>query len=302
MELEKLHFVVLAKRESIMDAGCFHGNKSIHRIQWPVSTYARKLAVPLHYRNLLLWSTKHYFSQDCWKMIDVIGYSNNEPVMEIIETGEGITEEIITDATMFLEKDNQLFVLSLDGKSCPITSLYIESYVSDTNGLNDLVRDLQKFMLSNNIYRNQVINFDGNIRFHKHRGLVNNNHQGDLHLDTLCQKIIASTIDYKDSPIIGIPVKHCMLMQVNTNAMWSILNEMVPKLEGMTRILINIALVTPVFIDDIYSLATDLTPSVVLLYDPTGPSSKGMDLPKLLAIVGKTDKSKGIYTVAMSCT
>ena len=132
-------------------------NRFLGEKSWVAETYTTKW----YYGNLLAWTVKCVIKSRGWKIMSVLGYSLDEPVIRDIQTDYTKFESCVLDGQFLLEKNNIRLIIILGASN----SVQIEGGEKHHRLVKSFIRSIGDFLNKHNFYRGKNLNFNGGISF-----------------------------------------------------------------------------------------------------------------------------------------
>jgi hypothetical protein len=274
------------------------------------------LVVPQYYSGLLSWSLTTHIKEDGWQIVRTEGYEKNKhPIYHRVDVSKSITLTLLFQGVLVLEKDSNVLVVSLD--CCPYppgpARLVVtgpKRIVAVVEGFKDAV---EKISVERNFYRGGKISFYGTIDFID----IPDKSWDDLVLDQVTRdRLWDNTVGFlfnrKRLKQYGLPGKRGVLMcgAPGTGKTLACKGIMAAS-EGITCITTKSeAIEHPAYLEALYELAQDLSPSIVLIEDldlicqerELSHYMRGSALLELLSVLDGVEECEGVVTIGTTNT
>jgi cell division protease FtsH len=132
-------------------------NRFLGEKSWVAETYTTRW----YYGNLLAWTVKCVIKSRGWKIMSVLGYSLDEPVIRDIQTDYTKFESCVLDGQFLLEKNNIRLIIILGASN----AVQIEAGEKHHRLVKSFIRSIGDFLNKHNFYRGKNLNFNGGISF-----------------------------------------------------------------------------------------------------------------------------------------
>jgi cell division protease FtsH len=264
--------------------------------------------LPKYYGGLLIWALYQYLTRKDWKIVDILGCTQLEPVYAEVNTGN---EKLIlpVDGQMLIEKGNDRVSITVDINPGWRGSVQLEGPAEKQSEISQFVTDVMTIADKENFYRGKKIEFTGQIDF---LDVIDKNWDSIV-LDTETKADIkANTVGFlKQSEHwtqYGIPAKRGILLSGEPGTGKTIIcKALMSEADGITCINTNgYALDRDNYVTELYELADNLSPSIVFIedIDLIGQNrmefgyQRGSALLALLSVLDGVEEQKKIVTVA----
>jgi cell division protease FtsH len=264
--------------------------------------------LPKYYGGLLIWALNQYLKRKDWKIVNILGYREPEPVYAEVNTGSEKLN-LLVDGQMLIEKGNDHISITVDINPGWRGSIQLAGLAEKKQEIAQFTIDVITIAGKENFYRGKKIEFTGRIDF---LDVVDKNWD-NIVLDTETKADIkANTVGFlKQSEQwtqYGIPSKRGILLAGEPGTGKTIIcKALMTDADGITCISTNgYALDSDNYLTELYELADDLSPSIVFIedIDLIGQNrvefgyQRGSALLALLAVLDGVEEQKKIVTVA----
>jgi cell division protease FtsH len=265
---------------------------------------------PVYYGLLLAWSINKHLDDGKWAIISALGYRNPEPTYMPVDVDYGEKEDALLNGQLLVEKGDTKLVITIDIVPGMNNHIQVDSHIDNDSKSKDFIKEIEKVADSHNFYRGkQVEFFSEGFRF--------------LDVETRCwdtividdgirEEILANTIGFlnnKDTWIdYNMPLKRgVMLVGEPGTGKTAVCKAVMSQAENITCIITNSNYFDhPGYVDDLYEVAQDLSPTIVFLddIDLIGHDrvafgySRGTTLLALFAKLDGIEDNKEVVTVA----
>jgi cell division protease FtsH len=261
--------------------------------------------LPKYYGGLLIWALYQYLKRKDWKIVDILGCTQLEPVYAEVNTGK---EKLIlpADGQMLIEKGNDRVSITVDINPGWRGSVQLECPAEKESEISQFVTDVMTIADKENFYRGKKIEFTGQIDFLD----IIDKSWGTIILDTETKTDIkANTVGFlKQSEQwaqYGIPAKRGILLSGEPGTGKTIIcKALMSEADGITCINTNgYAVDRANYVTELYELADNLSPSIVFIEDIDLIGQNRMEFgyqrgSALLAVLDGVEERKKIVTVA----
>lgn len=224
---------------------------------------------PAYYGELLIWALMQYLKRNDWKIADTLGYRLPEPVYVDLNM-ENEKLNLLVSGQILVEKEKDRYTITVDANPILRGSVQIEGPAEKKQEMEDLIASVMTIADKENIYRGKKLEFSGQIRFLD----VKERKWDTVVLDeAIKSEIKANSIDFLRQSErwvqYGIPVKRGILLCGAPGTGKTIVcKALMSAAEGITCITTNAyALATGGYITQLFELAEDLSPSIVIIED-----------------------------------
>ena len=264
--------------------------------------------MPKYYGGLLIWALYQYLQRKDWKIVDILGYREPEPVYAEVNTGSGKLN-LLVDGQMLIEKGNDRISITVDINPGWRGSIQLAGLAEKKQEIAQFTIDVITIAGKENFYRGKKIEFTGRIDFLD----VMDKNWDSIVLDTETKADIkANTVGFlkksEQWTQYGIPSKRGILLSGEPGTGKTIIcKALMTDADGITCISTNgYALDSDNYLTELYELADDLSPSIVFIedIDLIGQNrvefgyQRGSALLALLAVLDGVEERKKIVTVA----
>jgi cell division protease FtsH len=222
------------------------------------------------YRKLLAWTVRNFIASKGWKVVTIQGYSRPEPVYNDVQTDYEKSENCLFDGQYLLEKDNIRLVVSLIDSDRSGYTVQLEAGEGRCDQIRELLGEIKESFNKNNFYRGKKLFFKGDLSFIK----VGKRDWDSVILDpAMKNEIRRNTIGFlKDLPKwekYGIPAKRGIILAGEPGTgKTTVFKALMSEAENITCITTGaFGLPHDGYISDIFSIAQDLSPSMVFIED-----------------------------------
>ncbi|GAG28674.1 unnamed protein product, partial [marine sediment metagenome] len=221
---------------------------------------------PSYYGLLLAWATKCVTASPGFKAISVLGLNFTEPFFRDVPTDYEAHESCLISGLMLVEREGIRMVITFDGPG------YIQVLASEESQkeVKKLVEDIKEYMNEHNFYRGKRISLSSRISFL-------NAEQRDwdsIVLDTdMKNSIRLNTIGFLKNVArvqeFGIPPKRGIILAGDPGTGKTIIcKALMSEADNITCITTGAyGELSANYISDLYSLAQDLSPSIIFIED-----------------------------------
>ena len=270
-------------------------------------TYATGM-LPRYYGELLAWALYQNIKRKDWKIINILGYREPEPIYDEVNTGDEKLQLII-GGQILVENDNDRISITVDINPRCRASVQIEGPEEHKQVIDQFVEDTMTIAKNENFYRGKKIEFAGLIHF---LDIKDKTWDSVVLDDETKAEIKSNTVGFlKQSERwlqYGIPAKRGILLSGEPGTGKTIIcKALMSETEGITCITTNgYALEADDYLTELYELADDLSPTIVFIedIDLIGQNrmefgyQRGSALVALLAVLDGVEEQKKIVTVA----
>jgi cell division protease FtsH len=264
---------------------------------------------PRYYGELLIWSLHRYMELEGWGVVTALGYRNPEPVYIDINSGEGASRNLLRDGVLFIKKGDDHLTVTADVTLRSYNSVLICGQVCNKEKILEFSKGIETIVSEQNFYRGGKLEFAGRIRFLE---LPARNWE-DVVLDAgIKREIRANTIGFLANRErlagYGIPSKRGVLLVGDPGTGKTLVcKALMAEAKGITFILAHAyALDADEYLTELYELAQDLSPTIVLIEDIDFITqnrvelgySRGPALLSLLSALDGVEEHHEIVTVA----
>jgi len=222
------------------------------------------------YRKLLAWTVKNFIASGGWNVVTIQGYSRSEPVYNDVPTDYEKSENCLFDGQYLIEKENIRMVVSLIDSDRSGYTLQMEAGEQCHNQIRELLGEIKESFKQNNFYRGKKLFFKGDLSFIK----VGHRDWDSVILDpSMKNEIRRNTIGFlQDLPKwekYGIPAKRGIILAGEPGTgKTTVFKALMSEAENITCITTGaFGLPHEGYISDIFSIAQDLSPSMVFIED-----------------------------------
>lgn len=259
-----------------------------------------------YYGELLAWTIKCITISPGWETISVHGHAFAEPLFSDIPTDYTSHESCLVDGLMLLKKEAVRLVVTFKG----VGLVQVEAGSEDHEAVTKLVQAIKDFMHEHNFYQGKRLSFDGRLSFLNTRlrdwdsVILDPDMKNRIRLNTIgFLKNIARMQEFGISPKRGI-----ILSGDPGTGKTVICKALMSEAANITCITADAySLFTGRYISDLYSLAQDLSPSMVFIEDLDSIGQERnhyyRGYPPLIALLAEMDgivEKSQIVTVATS--
>ena len=122
---------------------------------------------PRYYGELLTWALHQYMKLEGWKVVRTMGYNNPEPVYIDVNTGEVTSQNLLRDGVLFVKKDDERLIITVDVYLRSYNSVVICGQVCNKKKILEFAKGVEEIVSEQNFYRGRKLEFAGRIRFLK---------------------------------------------------------------------------------------------------------------------------------------
>jgi cell division protease FtsH len=265
---------------------------------------------PVYYGLLFAWSVQKHLKEGKWAIISALGYRNPEPTYMPVDVDYEKKEDALLNGQVLVEKDDTKLVITIDILPGMNNHIQVDSHIDNDGKSKDFIKEIEKVADSYNFYRGKRVEFvSEGFRF--------------LDVETRCwdtividdgvrEEILANTVGFLNNKDIWIrykmPLKRgVMLVGEPGTGKTAVCKAVMAQAENMTCIITNSNYFDhPGYIDDLYEVAQDLSPTIVFLddIDLIGQDrvefgySRGTTLLSLFAKLDGIEDNKEVVTIA----
>ena len=275
----------------------FLGEKS-----WVAETYTTKW----YYGNLLAWTVKCVIKSRGWKIMSVLGYSLDEPVIRDIQTDYTKFESCVLDGQFLLEKNDIRLIIILGASN----AVQIEAGEKHHRLVKSFIRSIGDFLNKHNFYRGKNLNFNGGISFLN----AGQRDWDSVILDPAMKKEIRlNTIGFLKNCAqlekYGVPPKRGIILAGEPGTGKTIVcKALMSEADKITCIATTAdGMVMGGYIPELFSVAQALSPSIIFIEDIDFIGQERHDsyrgIPPLISLLTEMDgiaEKNAIVTVATS--
>jgi cell division protease FtsH len=277
-------------------------NRFLGEKSWVAETYTTRW----YYGNLLAWTVKCVIKSRGWKIMSVLGYSLDEPVIRDIQTDYTKFESCVLDGQFLLEKNNIRLIIILGASN----SVQIEAGEKHHRLVKSFIRSIGDFLNKHNFYRGKNLNFNGGISFLN----AGQRDWDSVILDPAMKKEIRlNTIGFlrncSQLEKYGVPPKRGIILAGEPGTGKTIVcKALMSEAENITCIATTAdGMVMGGYIPELFSVAQALSPSIIFIEDIDFIGQERHDsyrgTPPLISLLAEMDgiaEKNAIVTVATS--
>ncbi len=264
---------------------------------------------PRYYGELLIWALHRYIDLEGWKITKTVGFHHDKPGYIDVHTGSEGQQNLLRDGTMIAERDGDRFVITVNCNLEGLNSILVTGPADRKEQIEKFADDIKSIVENENFYRGRMLELRGRIRFL------------DLPVKTWDELILdedtkndiwANTIGFLSNrerlKEYGIPAKRGVLLVGEPGTGKTLTcKALMAKVEGITCLIASVdAMEMPPYIYELYELAQDLSPSIVLIEDIDLIAqerehfgySAGSPLLALLSVLDGVEERDGVITIA----
>jgi len=261
---------------------------------------------PSYYGRLLAWALKCVTASPGWETISTHGYNFGEPFFSDIQTDYSAYSGCLANGLMLGKREGVRMAITLNG----IGSIQIEASEDYREEVNTLIQEIKDYVKEHNFYRGKRINFNRMISFldlkqrHWDSVVLDSEMKNSIRLNTIgFLKNIARVQEF------GIPAKRGIILTGDPGTGKTIIcKALMSEAENITCITTDAyGEFSGEYISDLYSLAQDLSPSIIFMEDIDFIGQERHDFyrgtPPLLTLLAEMDgitEKTAIVTVATS--
>ena len=266
------------------------------------------LDVARYYGGLLSWALERTVEKEQWQVCETLGIGTRPPSYERVHTAPGKWENLLTCGIMLLARRGRRLVISID-HGMHEGSVVALSPRNDEGSGRRFVRGLERVMQRENIYRGHKIQFGPTLRFLE----LTNRDWSDLTLPKGVKEVVLShTVTFlkhsKQLAEYGIPPRRGLLLTGKPGTGKTLLCKVLMNHSpGISCIVAHASgLQYGAYIDDVYKVAGDISPSIVILEDidligqdrHASMYSRSESLAQLLFHLDGVEECRNVVTVA----
>lgn len=223
-------------------------------------------SVPTYYNKLLTWALHQHIERAGWKIIDTLACNWRIPHYDKVDTGN-TKVDLVTDGHLLIEKDEHRLIVTIDGES-----LLLEGLVQKKDEITGFLSSVLKIVADENFYRGGNIEFLGDeIRFLD----LNGRSWDSVVLDDETKaEIRDNSIEFlrrrSEWEKFGIPRKRGIILAGEAGTGKTVIcKALMAEAKGISCISVNSYALCKgeLFINLLFDLAADLSPSIVLIED-----------------------------------
>ena len=225
--------------------------------------------MPGYYGELLVWALLQYLDRAGWKIVDILGYREPEPVYADLNTGSEILS-ILISGQILVEKGKARYTVTADVNPILRGSVQLEGSVEKKEEMSQFIASVLTIAEEENFYRGKKLEFTGRIHFLD----VKDKTWDTIVLDDKIKaEIKANSVGFlkqsKRWMQYGIPLKRGILLCGEPGTGKTVICKALMSEAGkITCIITNAyALAEQGYITELYELADDLSPSIVFIED-----------------------------------
>jgi len=261
-----------------------------------------------YYADLLAWALQRHLVQDGWQVRETLGMDDEPPRYERISTAPGRQESVLFSGIMLLTQRGIRLVVSIkpDLHRFQVMAL---SQQSAAVTARRFIRGVERVMKRDNFYRGHKIQFGSSLRFLK----LSDRDWSDLTLAPgVKETIVSHTIDFlqraKELEAYGIAPRRGLLLTgkpgTGKTLVCKVLMNHSP---GISCIVAHASgLQYGTYIEDVYRIANDISPSIVVLEDidligrdrQESHYLRGESLAQLLCQLDGVEECRNVITIA----
>ena len=273
--------------------------------------FSKVLSLPSYYGELLIWSLFQNIDRNGWDIVKILNYNKPEPTMCNVYTDYKVFNSHTRDAQLLLEKPNGLRVVAaIDVNFMGTSYLRVESSKKNGCEIEEFISNTQSIAKNENIYTGATIEFNGRLCFLNPR---EKSFKSIVLDETIKADIIANSIGFLKQQELweryGIPLTRGVLLSGSPGTgKSSIAQALVAEADGEISVITTnaYALESEYYIEDLYELAEDISPTLIIFedIDLIGQSrmefgyEKGSRLVALLNAMDGIQKRSKVVTVA----
>jgi len=264
---------------------------------------------PRYYGELLAWALHRHIEMDGWRIIKTVGYQAPRPIYIDVDTGSDERQNVLRDGTMFVEKGGDRFAVTVDVNLKCYNSIMVTGPSQRREKVDEFADGVQTVIRTHNFYRGKKLEFGIRIRF---LNLPSKAWENLILDEAIKDDIWANTIDFLTNrerlACYGVPAKRGVLLVGEPGTGKTLAcKALMAKSPGITCLIPNTnAKDEPVLIEELYEMAQDLSPSIVLIEDVDLIAqeregfgySRGSALLTLLSILDGVEECNGVITIA----
>ncbi|MDO9333886.1 MAG: ATP-binding protein [Dehalococcoidales bacterium] len=263
-----------------------------------------------YYTALLVWTVKRITTSPGWKTVSHHGYSLAEPVFRDIPTDYIKSESCMVDGQILVEKEDIRLVITVNAMQRAANAIQIEAGAERMEEIKILVQDIAAFLKEHNFYRGKKISFELGISFLN----AGQRDWDSVILDPAMKKEIRlNTIGFLKNCTrlekYGVPPKRGIILAGEPGTGKTIVcKALMSEADNITCITTAAyGMLHERYISDLFSIAQDLSPSMVFMEDMDLIGQERHDFypgtPPLIALLAEMDgiaEKTAIVTVATS--
>jgi len=264
--------------------------------------------LPRYYCELLTWALHRYLEREGWFTVSILGYHSPEPVYIDVNTGDE-SSNLLSNGRLLVENGDNRFVVTVDINPMSRCSVTVEGRANSENEIRAFVGGVMAITERENFYRGKKVEFNRRIRILDVRDKSWDSIAMDA--DTKAE-IRANTVSFLRQPErwlrCAIPLKRGILLAGEPGTGKTVIcKALMAEAEGITCITTNgYAIDDDDYINELYELALDLSPSIVFIedIDLIGRSrvessyQRGPALLSLLSVLDGIEEYTKIVTIA----
>ena len=265
--------------------------------------------LPSYYAGLLSWALMCHIAEAGWKVIQTTGYHDETPDYLDVETRRGEKQNLIWSGILVMEKDGEVLVATRDNypHGGPAV-LIVTGPERRKEAIEQFAKDVKTIANERNFYRGQALDFYGRIFFLD----TPNKSWSQLILDQDTKDAIwANTIGFiqnrSELRSYGIPTKRGVILVGRPGTGKTLAcKALISAAKGITCITTRSdALENGSYLHDLYDLAEDLSPTIVMIEDidliaqdrEESRYMRGSALMNLLSILDGVEERDGVVTI-----
>lgn len=265
--------------------------------------------IPRYYGELLTWALKRHMEREGWQVAQTLGYHGREPVYIDVNTDYDQRENLFMDGQLLVQRGEDRFIVTVDINLRWRNSFLVEGPAIKKEQIGTFVAGVMTLAKEQNFYRGKKIEFAGRLRFLD----LNGRSWDSITLDAgIKREIRANTVDFLNKTELwsklGIPQKRGILLAGEPGTGKTIIcKALMADAKAVTCITTSAyALSDDDYITELYELAQDLAPCIVVIEDIDfiGQNreefgyQKGPILLSLLTVLDGIEEKNKIVTVA----
>ena len=264
---------------------------------------------PRYYGELLTWALHRYIEVERWKVVKNVGYRFPKPVYIDVDTGSDERQNVLRDGTLFIEKGDGRFAVTVDINLRRSNSVLVTGPAHRKKQVDEFADGVRTIVREQNFYRGKKLELGGQIRFLDMPGSIWENLILDADTkDDIRANTIGFLVNRERVARYGVPAKRGVLLVGEPGTGKTLAcKALLAEASGITCLVANIdAMDAPPYILELYELAEDLSPSIVLIEDIDLIAqermefgySRGSALLTLLSVLDGVKERNGIVTIA----
>jgi cell division protease FtsH len=226
--------------------------------------------VEWYYGPLLAWTLKCIITSQGWKIVSIYGHSYIKPAYQDVQTDYTKFESCVIDGQILVEKDDIRLVITVKTCRGGTNFVQIEAAEKHQGLVKTLINAIPDFLEKNNFYRDKKLNFDNGIFFLN----AGQRDWDSVILDPAMKKEIRlNTIGFLQNCArlekYGIPPKRGIILAGEPGTGKTIVcKALMSEADKITCIAATAyGMLSDRYIPDLFSIAQDLSPSLVFIED-----------------------------------